>query len=80
MNDLNVIQAFSGELEPVNTITGELLAIDFFPHILEDSSGKTIIDSDGNLLTDATPGPSDPLNGELTATVEYTGDLVIFEV
>ena len=79
MSDLNVISKYCGELIPAASFTGDLEVIDFFPHPLEDSSGNTIIDSNGNLLTDATPGPSDPLNGGLTAAVEFTGDLVIIE-
>ena len=67
MSDLNVIQIFEGEMEPVGTITGEMEAIDFFPHPLVDSNGGLIIDSNGNLLTDATPGPqTEPLSREIT--------------
>ena len=79
MSDLTVIQAFSGDLEPVNNITGDLMAIDFFLHPLEDSEGNSIVDSDGNLLNDATPGPTNPLDGSLTVTVKMTGELAIIE-
>lgn len=71
MSDMNVIQIFECELEPVTTFTGELEAIDFFPHPLEDGDGNLIVDSSGNLLTDATPGKADPLNGEIAV---YTGE------
>lgn len=76
MSDLNVIQTFSGELEPVSNITGDMMAIDFFLHPLEDSSGNNIIDSNGDLLSDATPGPqTEPLSGELIPIVTITGSI-----
>ena len=77
MSDLNTIQVFSGDLEPSTILTGDLEAIDFFPHLLEDSSGDLIVDSDGNILTDATPAPAEPLNGEFTALVVFTGELEV---
>lgn len=69
MSDLNVIQIFEGELEPVTSFSCEMEAIDFFPHPLEDSSGDLIVDSAGNLLTDASPGPAEPLSSEIEVII-----------
>lgn len=76
MSDLDVINKYYGELAPTVTLIGEIEAIDFFPHPLEDSNGNIIIDSEGNNLCDWTPGEQvDSFHGELIPLVKITGSL-----
>ena len=74
MNEIDVINNFYGELTPVATLAGEIEAIDFIPHPLEDSGGSIIVDSEGNNITDWTPGARlDSFSCDLVPLVKITG-------
>lgn len=76
MSDLDVINKYNGELIPAASFTGELEVIDFFPHPLEDSSGNTIVDANGNSLSDWTPGEHvDTFHADLTPLVTIKGSI-----
>lgn len=76
MSDLDVINKYNGELIPAASFTGDLEVIDFFPHPLEDSSGNTIVDANGNSLSDWTPGEHvDTFHADLTPLVTIKGSI-----
>ena len=76
MSDLDVINKYNGELIPAASFTGDLEVIDFFPHPLEDSSGNTIVDANGNSLSDWTPGDHvDTFHADLTPLVTIKGSI-----
>lgn len=67
-----------GELESLNVITGDLEVVDFFPHLLEDSYGDIIIDSDENLMNDYSPWPQIfPMACDLVIEQTITGELIV---
>ena len=76
MSDLDVINKYNGELIPAASFTGDLEVIDFFPHPLEDSSGNTIVDANGNSLSDWTPEEHvDTFHADLTPLVTIKGSI-----
>lgn len=76
MSDLDVISKYNGELIPAASFTGDLEVIDFFPHPLEDSSGNTIVDANGNSLNDWTPGEHvDTFHADLVPLVTIKGSI-----
>lgn len=76
MSDLDVINKYNSELIPAASFNGDLEVIDFFPHPLEDSSGNTIVDANGNSLSDWTPGEHvDTFHADLTPLVTIKGSI-----
>ena len=68
---------FYGEVESVSTITGQIEVVDFMPHLIEDSNGDIIIDSNENPLNDFSPeAQTKPFTSDLILVQPITGDLI----